>query len=174
VIRHLADNSPDLAPFLWPLVYAYAAFVLLTWLSPSFFNLLLRLDRFGRYALSADQVRGANLLAGCLLLTLGCLIAYVWVGGELLMLCTIFFVALALPASAIYVCDAGWPRHLMAVITAGLLAALLLAIACFGLAFQLRSVPLLNISLQIIQALPLASLASQFAAIYLTQVTVRN
>src|SRR5205823_12580613 len=76
VIRYAAENSPDLAPFLWPLLFAYAGFVLLTWLAPSFFNLLLRLDRFGRYALSTDQLRGANLLAACLVVSLGCLVAY--------------------------------------------------------------------------------------------------
>ena len=64
VVGQMADK----APFLRPLLYAYFAFVLLTWLSPSFFNLLLRLDRFGRYALSADQVRGAN-VAGEQMLT---------------------------------------------------------------------------------------------------------
>src|SRR5439155_8849364 len=73
-IRQLADNNRDLAPFLWPLLYAYFGFVLLTWLAPSFFNLLLRLDRFGRYALSRDQVRGANLLAACLAVVLGSLV----------------------------------------------------------------------------------------------------
>src|SRR5262249_42944875 len=46
----LAKGSPLLAPILWPLVYAYFVFVVLTWLAYPLFNLLLRFDRFGRYA----------------------------------------------------------------------------------------------------------------------------
>jgi tetratricopeptide (TPR) repeat protein len=174
IVRQVAESSPTLAPYLWPLIYAYAAFVLLTWLSPSFFNLLLRIDPFGRYALSRDQIRGANLLAACLIVALGCLVAYLIAGEEMLLLCAICFVALSLPASAIHVCDAGWPRLVMALITGGLLCCLLLAVGLYGLALHLRSVPLLSTSMHLVEALPLASLVSQFAAVYLTQVTVKK
>src|SRR5438067_7748244 len=123
--QQLANNNADLAPFVWPLLYAYFGFVLLTWLAPSFFNLLLRLDRYGRYALSRDQVLGANLLAACLVVVLGCLILLLTTGNELFFYATLTFAVLSLPASAIYVCDAGWPRQTMAAITLVLLTALL-------------------------------------------------
>ena len=97
-----SEESPgtrrSLLRFLWPLLYAYFAFVLMTWLAPSFFNLLLRLDRFGRYALSADQIRGANVLAACLAATLGCLAAALGTGSAFLLYCTMMFALLALPA----------------------------------------------------------------------------
>ncbi len=171
-IRELARNSPDLAPFLWPLLYAYMGFVLLTWLSPSLFNLLLRLDRFGRYVLSADQIRGANVMAACLLVTVGFLIGYFVTGNDSLLLCTIFFGVLALPASAIYACQPGWPRQAMATITLGLLSAVLFVVVVVGvLPVQALSIPLLSAATTVGQALPLALVASQFAAMYLTQVT---
>ena len=172
-IRQIAANSPDLAPFLWPLLYAYFGFVLLTWLAPSFFNLLLRLDRFGRYALSNDQLRGANVLAACLATTLACLIAWLSTGSGMLFYGTLMFALLALPASAIYVCDAGWPRIAMTAITLSLLAALLLVLTV-GLMEKQLPPSLVSTTLPIVSLLPLAMLASQFAAMFLTQATVQK
>jgi tetratricopeptide (TPR) repeat protein len=173
-IRQWADGSPQLAPILWPILFAYFAFVLMTWLSPSFFNLLLRIDRFGRYALSPDQLRGSNLLAVCLLVAIAALIAYFVTGHEVLLMCIVYFCVLALPATAIYVCDAGWPRQLMAAISCGLLAAILFVVSVMVLPVQALSMPLLKAAVNVAQALPLALLASQFAANYLVGVKVKK
>jgi hypothetical protein len=173
VIREVAANSPALAPILWPILFAYFGFVLLTWLSPSFFNLLLRLDKFGRYALSADQIRGANVLAACLAATLLCLVAALAAANGMLLLGAIFFALLALPASAIYVCDEGWPRQAMAVITLALLGAVLIVLT-IGLFEKLLPPPLVAWSSDVELMLPLAMLGSQFAAMYLAGVKVRK
>ena len=168
--RQRAQNSPELAPILWPLLFAYFGFVLLTWLSPSLFNLLLRFDRFGRYALAADQIRGANVLAGCLIVTLACLIAWLVTGNEVLFYGTLMFAVLALPASAIYVCESGWPRTVMTAITLGLLAALLVVLTV-GV-FERQFPPVVSKTVgPLVNFLPLAMVASQFAAMFLTQVT---
>ena len=174
IIRQWAQSSPQLGPFLYAVLFAYIGFVLLTWLAPSFFNLLLRFDRFGRYALSTDQVRGANLLAACLAVFLGCLAGFLLTGSAALFLCTLFFGLLTLPASAIYVCDRGWPRLTMAAITFGLLVALLTGLGTGFMADYWQSRTLQDLSRQIFSILPLACLASQFAAMYLTQVTPRK
>lgn len=174
VIRQIANNSPELAPYLWTLLYLYTAFVLLTWLAPSFFNLLLRLDRFGRYALSPDQIRGANVLAVCVLAFAGCLIAYLVTGDELPLLSAVMAAAVALPASAIYVCQSGWPRYTMIAITLGLLASFLLSAGGIFVAVLVDSKALLNTAAQVLQTLPLATIASQFAAMYLTQVSPKK
>ena len=120
-IGRMANENPALAPGLNVLLYSYFAFVLLSWLSPSFFNLLLRFDRFGRYALSADEVRGANVLAVCLLATLTCLAASIAWNDKLLFFCTTMFALLSLPASTIFSCHSGWPRQVMVMITVLLL-----------------------------------------------------
>lgn len=173
-INNWAEKSPALAPLLNFVLYAYFAFVLLTWLSPSFFNLLLRLDRFGRYALSADQIRGANVLAACLVVTLGFLAASIWTGNQLLFFCTQMFALLSLPASAIYICDSGWPRQAMTAITLVLAAAVLVVV--IAAQFPVKAMPGLIAlpALAVILWLPWAMLASQFAAMYLAQVTVKK
>jgi Flp pilus assembly protein TadD len=170
IIREMARTSPELAPYLWPLLYAYYAFALMTWLAPSLFNLLLRLDRFGRYALSADQIRGANLLALCLFGAVAALACFCLTGQELFLLAIIYAALLSLPASAIYVCDQGWPRQLMALITVGLLAMVLTALVAVG--FEARLPPAAGMLLTpVVTFLPLLMIASQFAANYLAQVT---
>jgi hypothetical protein len=110
-------------------------------------------------------------LAACVLAFAGCLTAYLVTGDELLFLSTVMSAAVALPASAIYSCQSGWPRYTMIAITLGLLAAFLLSAGGIFVAFFVGSKALLDLAAQVMQALPLATIASQFAAIYLTQVT---
>ena len=169
VIREIARNSPQLAPILWPLLIAYFGFVLLTWLAPSLFNLLLRLDLDGRHALSADQVRGANVLAACLLVALVLLAATVATGNVVLLFATVVLAVLSLPASAIYACDEGWPRLTMAAITLGLLGAAVLIVAILLLENSLHPL-VVAWAYGLMFLLPWALLASQFAANYLVGV----
>jgi Flp pilus assembly protein TadD len=170
VVQELARNSPELAPYLWPLLYAYYVFALLTWLAPSLFNLLLRLDRFGRYALSTDEIRGANLLAGCLLAAGASLAALFTTGHEVWLVAAIYTGLLSLPASAIYVCNSGWPRQLMTLITVALLASSLFVLIVIWFEHSLPPAAL-NVAAPFVAFLPLGMIASQFAANYLTQVT---
>ena len=63
--RGLAETQPQLGVFLWPLVIAFYVFIYLSWTAVPMFNLLLRLDRFGRYVLSADERVATNWFGGC-------------------------------------------------------------------------------------------------------------
>jgi tetratricopeptide (TPR) repeat protein len=66
LLRGIAKDNPALAPFIWPVVYLYAAFVVLTWVADPLFNLLLRFDRYGRLLLSEQQLRDTTLFGGLL------------------------------------------------------------------------------------------------------------
>jgi Tetratricopeptide repeat len=122
ILGGLARTNPRWAPWIIPLLVAYFIFVVLSWIAQPLFNLLLRLSRYGRHALSDDQRRGANLVGILLLLALVCLLW--WLSGRgasgLGAMGTIYFGLLLLPASAIHKCDAGWPRWCMAAYTLGL------------------------------------------------------
>jgi tetratricopeptide (TPR) repeat protein len=174
LVGRIAQQSPLLALLLLPLLLAYFAFVLMTWLADPLYNLLLRLDRFGRHALSADQVRGANLLAICLVAVIACLIASVATRQEPLFYASLLLTILALPASAIYVCQSGWPRRAMAGITLSLLAVIIFITAVeLAPAGRLpRSLHALND--QINGILPFGLIASQIAAMVLSHVTPRK
>jgi tetratricopeptide (TPR) repeat protein len=66
VIRGIAQENPHLRPILVPLVALYFLFIYLSWTARPIFNLLLRLDPFGRLALTPDQIKASNLVGACL------------------------------------------------------------------------------------------------------------
>jgi tetratricopeptide (TPR) repeat protein len=68
--------NPELAPWLLPLRILYVTFVVLTWTAEPVFNLLLRLNRFGRLALSREQIVESNWIGLAMLLALLSLAAY--------------------------------------------------------------------------------------------------
>ncbi|MGD9856605.1 MAG: tetratricopeptide repeat protein [Planctomycetaceae bacterium] len=120
LLRRVSAAHPGWSVWLLPLLIAYVAFALLTWLAGPLFNLLLRLSRFGRLALSADQARAANLFGVLLLSACGLLLAALIVGNPRLLIAALYTGLLMLPATAIWTCPTGWPRWTMAGCTAAL------------------------------------------------------
>lgn len=114
-VNSIAGKNPGLAPFLEPVLIAYVIFALMTWIADPLFNLVLRTSRFGRLALSREQIIASNCLGVTLLAAVCALGAYVvtqhdrhlepaWIVGLLL-----------IPVSAVFRCDPGWPRKWMSV-----------------------------------------------------------
>src|SRR5262249_17996730 len=66
VLGNMADANPAWRPWVMPLQVAYIAFVVLTWIAEPLFNLLLRLDRFGRHALTREEIVATNWVGGLL------------------------------------------------------------------------------------------------------------
>lgn len=128
LIRQVARSQPSLAPFLYPVIFLYLAFVLLTWVADPLFNLLLRLDRFGRLALSHEQVQASNWFGAVLGLTLAVLAAAAVTRSGDLLLVGLGVAALILPVTATFRCRPGWPRRTMAGYTALIAAAMSVAL----------------------------------------------
>lgn len=81
-----AENDQALAPWLLPLRVLYVIFVVLTWTAVPLFNLLLRLNRFGRLALSREEIVDSNWVGALIflaLLSLGACIAWGFEGTQL-------------------------------------------------------------------------------------------
>jgi hypothetical protein len=115
MLGQASKGFPALAPWIWPLRILYLAFVVLTWTADPLFNLLLRLNRFGRLALTEEQTRASNWVGTCLLLALVSLAACVAIGfkGPLVM-APLVFGLLVIPVAGAFNCSAGWPRRTMA------------------------------------------------------------
>ena len=120
LLRGVAQSNPEARPFVVPLIALYVVFCLLTWLADPLFNLMLRLNRFGRLALSRDQVVASNWVGGALLGVIACVAAALVWPGTLTVGGAAFFGLMLIPLAAVFSCDRGWPRTTMGAISAGL------------------------------------------------------
>jgi tetratricopeptide (TPR) repeat protein len=141
VLRGAANANPELAPYLWPLLGAYLAFVVLSWIADPLFNLLLRVNRFGRLALSREEIIASNWIGACLAGGLAALGVGLATGSDTALLVALSFGLLIIPLSATFNCAEGWPRTIMALYTAGLAACGLLALGLFLADSPLMVVP---------------------------------
>jgi tetratricopeptide (TPR) repeat protein len=129
----VAASQPSLAPWILPIRILYVAFALMTWIADPLFNLLLRLNRFGRLALSREQVVAANYLGACIFLALVGLAGWIAFGGDgPWPFAAGVFACLAVPVSGIFKCSSGWPRNAMALYSGALALVGLFAIGCFA------------------------------------------
>jgi tetratricopeptide (TPR) repeat protein len=138
VLASVARDNPDARPFVKPLLYAFVGFVMLTWLADPLFTLLLRLNRFGRLALNAEEKRqsscvGAGIVAGAAGLIFWALPTPCAVIGR--MWAEVCFVGLV-PLAAVFRCPRGWPRRIMTCYVGGMIAAAVLMVVCAVTAFQ--------------------------------------
>ncbi len=116
-LARFGQANPEWQLWLLPLLIGYIAFALMTWIADPLFNLLLRLDKDGRHALSDEQVQAANALGICLLLAFGSL-AWFFATLTPTPLSFAFLFGLGLiPLSAIWRCQTGWPRTSMLIFT---------------------------------------------------------
>lgn len=166
LMLNIAEQVPPAAPWLWPIVWAYIAFVAMTWLAYPLFNLALRLHPTGRHALSADQRRGANVTAAVLVVALVAIGCFMYRRTDPAFLLTLVFALLLIPSSAIFRCESGWPRWTMLAITLVLLATGMTAVG-IEFAFSDREDALLNRTVYLLRVYAYGILASSIAANWL-------
>ena len=79
-VRGIANQNPSAGTILWPLIGLFYGFIYLTWTAVPMFNFMLRLNRFGRHVLDADERRGSTFF-GLSLLPLAAAGAW-WAWGD--------------------------------------------------------------------------------------------
>jgi tetratricopeptide (TPR) repeat protein len=128
-LRGVARSNPDLAPFVTPLLVVYGLFVALTWTAEPLSNLLLRINRFGRYALSPEQLRASNWVGVCLLAALLSAFTAAVTRQVPFGLAAFCFLLLVMLVSATFRCAPGWPRVVMGLYSGAVAAFTLLCLA---------------------------------------------
>lgn len=113
VLRGLEKEHPALGPWIGPLTTLYFGFFLATWVAEPLFNLVLRLDRLGRNALSEDQVRCSNYVGVFVAAALVSLAMGWWLDAAVYRLAAWYFGLMLVPIAAAFGCDPGWPRKAM-------------------------------------------------------------
>jgi hypothetical protein len=130
----LEDSNPTLAPWVMPLRMVYIAFAVLTWTAYPLFNLLLRLNRFGRLALTRKQTVESNWIGLFFFLALISLGGCIFVGFESPWVMSLAVCGLMLlPLSGLFRCAEGWPRWTMLAVV---IVLLLLGAGAIGLIWQ--------------------------------------
>lgn len=117
VIRSVADTNPELGPVLWPLFGLYIAFCLLTWIADPLFNLLLRLNRFGRLALTREEIVASNWVGALILAAVGSLLLWAFQGEEHWLAATLVSVAMILPVAGTFASEPGSARTALTLYT---------------------------------------------------------
>jgi tetratricopeptide (TPR) repeat protein len=121
IIGRLATEQPQLGWVLWPLLVLFYAFVYLSWTSMPMFNLLLRLDRFGRHILTRDQRIATNWFGPFFLAALGTTLWWLFSKSALAALLAIYFAILSVCIAATFV-RSRRPRLILGVTTGALAA----------------------------------------------------
>jgi tetratricopeptide (TPR) repeat protein len=78
LLRIVANENETLQPFITPIIFLYTLFAVSTWIITPLSNLFLRLNVYGRYALTEDQVKTSNLVGVSLSIGVFGIIAYLF------------------------------------------------------------------------------------------------
>ncbi len=120
-LRVIARQVPILYIIVLPLFLLYFLFAVLTWTARPLFALLLRFDRFGRLALSREEIIASNWVGACLLtsvasLVLGLVLGLMYQNAAFLVLALVAL-AMIVPISGIFRCRPGAGRVFLIVYT---------------------------------------------------------
>lgn len=101
-VRQLASSQPQLGWVLWPLLVLFYVFIYLSWTAGPIFNLLLRLNKFGRLVLSRDERVASNWFGLVFGLAVAGAIAWPLGGGFPAMLLAIMLAMLSVCVAAVF------------------------------------------------------------------------
>ncbi|HEY9046275.1 MAG TPA: tetratricopeptide repeat protein [Ohtaekwangia sp.] len=102
LLRGVAASNETLGYILYPVIYLYTAFALSTWVITPLSNLFLRLNVYGRYALTDEETTSSNFVGISFLLGIIGFIAYLFTGNFLFAMLGIYGVAMMIPLSSMY------------------------------------------------------------------------
>ena len=122
IARRVRAGNPDYAAYITPLLAAYLIFAIGTIVAYPLFNLLLFLDRFGRYALIREQRISAAVFGLSLIPPAVFLVLWGVIGGQEYQLAALMAGVLAIPVALAGLASPGQPRLVMSLGAGGLAA----------------------------------------------------
>jgi tetratricopeptide (TPR) repeat protein len=102
LLRWVAQTNNTLSMILTPIIFLYFAFAISTWIIEPLSNLFLRLNVYGRYALTPIQVRSSNLVGISLLIGLTGGLAFLLDNDVMYLMILIFGVSMMIPLASMY------------------------------------------------------------------------
>jgi tetratricopeptide (TPR) repeat protein len=99
-LGYVADTNPQLAVFLKPIIYIYIAFAISTWVVSPLSNLFLRLNIYGRYALTDNEIKASNFVGVSFMIGIAGGIAYLFTEDFLYLLILIYGISMMIPLAS--------------------------------------------------------------------------
>jgi Flp pilus assembly protein TadD len=112
--------NPTLGRWLFPLMIAFAVFVLLSWTARQMFDAVLLASKDGRYVLSPEQRTSGAWMGAGMAATAAAIVVFLAAGNEWLSTGAMMFAALLVPLAVTFRGPRGRPIWGMALATAGL------------------------------------------------------
>lgn len=111
VLRLMTNSNPELEPFITPILLLYFLFAFSTWIMGPLSNLFLRLNVYGKFALTREQVLASNLVGISLLLGLLSGTTFWIVGSTFLATMGIIGLSMMIPLSTVFNFEPGKKRN---------------------------------------------------------------
>jgi tetratricopeptide (TPR) repeat protein len=112
LVGQTLNSNPATSGLVMPFVALWLAFILTSWLAMPLSNLLLMFHPLGRHALAADEWSAAVVTGTLLGVALAGLVGF-FAGLQAGLYLAVTMAAAALPASAIWYAEFGWPRWVL-------------------------------------------------------------
>lgn len=133
IMIEVAENSPSLAPFLYPFIGLYILFAFSSWIAMPVSNLFLRLHPLGKYALDEDELKASTIVGLLAICSIISLLAWWLSNMEVLLYLGLYLLLMLLPVGGLFSVDAqGRARRQLAYYTYGLAAIGLVAVFTAG------------------------------------------
>jgi tetratricopeptide (TPR) repeat protein len=101
-LRVVAEKNPALEPFITPIIVLYTLFALSTWIITPLSNLFLRLNVYGRYALTEEETKSSNLVGVSLAVGVMGILLYLFNQNILFAMIGFFGITMMIPLSSIF------------------------------------------------------------------------
>ncbi|MFM7022424.1 MAG: tetratricopeptide repeat protein [Flavobacteriales bacterium] len=102
ILGEVEESHPEWSPFIYPLLIFIFIFAFLTWVIHPLSNLFLRLNKYGRYALTDTEVRISNFIGMAAGVFVAGLLAYLFTFQEVFLAITFYGFTMMVPLSRIY------------------------------------------------------------------------
>ncbi|MEZ4686332.1 MAG: tetratricopeptide repeat protein [Bacteroidia bacterium] len=137
-LSRLARSSPELEPYLTPIIFTLAIIAFSTWVIGPISNLLLRINPYGRYLLDREEMMSSNVVGACVIIFLIGLLGFIAIGTAPWVALAAFGFFMMIPGSVVF--SSRKNKLVLYVFVGGILLAGLLAVMASFSTGQLYSV----------------------------------
>jgi tetratricopeptide (TPR) repeat protein len=102
VLRMIAAKNEAFAPYINPIIFLYTLFAVSTWVIGPLSNLFLRLNVYGRFALTREETKSSNFVGIALFIGLISFILLLIVDNPLFFIIGIFGITMMIPLSSMF------------------------------------------------------------------------